>query len=146
MLRISKLTDYASVILQYLSLQPQRLLSANKIAQEIHIATPTVRKVLKILLKTRLVVSEQGVVGGYKLAKDPHEITVAQVISAIEGNPALTECAKGAHLCAQDGMCAIQHNWQRINLFVMGTLANITLADMSKPLDLPTTRNTQHAE
>lgn len=134
MLRISKLADYAIVIMHCLSRQPQIVRSANDIAKQVHLTHPTVSKILKILFEAGLVISIRGAGGGYKLAKLPEAISLAEVISALEGAPSLTECGQTASICAQDGVCAIKHNWQVINRFILNALTNVTLADMAKPL------------
>lgn len=134
MLRISKLADYATVILNCLSQDTASQLSANEIAQHTHLSRPTVSKILKILLEAQLVISTRGVVGGYRLARAASAITLAQIIAAIEGPPGLTECAKSAHLCRQNTTCAIKHNWQAIHQFILATLETITLAEMGKSL------------
>ncbi len=134
MLRISKLADYATVIMNYLAARPEELASANEIAQRINLGTPTVSKVLKILCEASLVTSARGVEGGYRLARPAQSITLAEVVTAVDGIPALTECAQGAHSCIQEGVCAVKHNWRAINRFILETLQNLTLADMAQPL------------
>jgi Fe-S cluster assembly protein SufB len=136
MLRISKLADYATLILHCLAAQPTELASASDIAHKTGLQLPTVSKLLKAALRGKLVVSIRGVGGGYRLAKDPKDISLAEIITAIEGQPALTQCSEKNSHCAQDGRCAIKHNWQNINRFFLTTLANISLADMQQRLTL----------
>lgn len=133
MLRISKLADYATVILHCLACNIRDTLSATDVAQRTHLGRPTVSKILKILQEAGLVISTRGVVGGYRLTRPASAITLAQVIAAIEGQPGLTECARGADLCTQDTRCALKHNWQAIHQFILTTLNQVTLADMNKP-------------
>jgi len=137
MLKISKLADYATVIMHYLAEHPENLQSANQIAQHVQLSLPTVSKILKKLFEAGLVTSMRGAGGGYKLAQAAKNITIAQVIAAIEGAPALTECSQTAHRCMQDSVCAVKHNWQMINNFILKTLNNLTLSDMAKPFTLP---------
>ncbi|HVV68063.1 MAG TPA: SUF system Fe-S cluster assembly regulator [Gammaproteobacteria bacterium] len=137
MLRISKLADYATVIMHHLAVQPDQWVSASEIAEQVHLAIPTVSKILKMLCEASLVISARGTGGGYKLGKPASAISVAEVVTAIEGKPSLTECAQGAQLCVQEGVCAVKHNWRAINRFVFNTLQNVTLADMAQPLSLP---------
>ncbi len=136
MLRISKLADYATVIMNYLAHHPEHWFSATAVSRQVHIAVPTVSKILKILLDSGLVISMRGAGGGYRLARQPEKITLAQVISAMEGTPALTECSQAAGTCAQDTVCALRHNWRVINRVILTALENLTLADMAKPLHL----------
>lgn len=134
MLRISKLTDYAIVVLSFLALDPQRIASATQIAHEVHLATPTVSKLLKILLEADLVKSYRGTGGGYQLAKPVNQITIADIVSAVEGRLAMTECCSVAKTCALDSLCAIKENWQVINNIILTALGGLTLADMTRPL------------
>lgn len=136
MLRISKLADYGTVIMNYLALHSEQVFSAAEIARNIHMQTPTVSKLLKLLLEADLVISIRGAEGGYRLARSAEQITIAQIIAAIEGLPALTECCDSVKLCAQDSFCAIKGNWKVVNRFILAALENLTLSDMTKPLAL----------
>jgi FeS assembly SUF system regulator len=134
MLRISKLTDYATVIMSYLALQPATVASAVEIARQVHISLPTVSKILKILAETGLVTSFRGTGGGYRLGRLASEITVAQVVMAIEGKLALTECCLSEKHCLLDSLCSIKENWKVINKIILTALAGLTLHDMMQPL------------
>lgn len=134
MLRINKLADYATVIMHCLMAEPLGILSANQISQRLKLSLPMVSKVLKILSDANLLVSIRGASGGYRLAKPAQDITIAAVIAAVEGDLAITECSGAAHICRQESMCAIKHNWQSINRFLLSTLESVSLADMAKPL------------
>lgn len=134
MLRISKLADYGTVIMNCLAKEPGKLLSANEIAKKVHLAATTASKILKILVAANLVVSLRGAGGGYRLARDPALITVADVITALDGKPALTECNILQRTCSQDAVCSIRDNWRLINSVIMTALQSLTLEDMTKPL------------
>jgi FeS assembly SUF system regulator len=134
MLRISKLTDYATVIMSYLAFTPKTVASAAQIAQEVHLNPPTVSKILKILSEAGLVISFRGAGGGYQLARPITDISVAQVVTAIEGKLAMTECCISANSCALDSLCAIKDNWKIINKIILTALADLTLQDMLQPL------------
>lgn len=134
MLRISKLTDYATVILSYLALDPTRILSATRIAKEIHLGVPTVSKLLKILQESELVRSFRGTGGGYQLARSAKEITLADIVTAIEGNLAMTECCAATSLCSIDSLCALKDNWKIINRIILNSLAGVTLDQMTRSL------------
>ncbi|QLH42672.1 MAG: SUF system Fe-S cluster assembly regulator [Coxiellaceae bacterium] len=137
MLRISKLADYAMVIMNYMARQPTQLLSAAGIARQVPVAAPTVSKILKLLSEAGLVASARGAGGGYRLAKSPEEITLADMVTAIDGLPAITECSQSANLCAHDSICSIRGNWLLINQVISEVLESLTLADMAKPLHKP---------
>lgn len=132
MLRISKLADYGTVVMSYLAAYPQQVFSAAEIAKQIHVGTPTVSKVLKALQEAELVVSVRGAAGGYRLARAVDQITLADIVMAIEGRLAITECNMGEKQCMHDSVCAIKNNWQLINKIIFTALASWTLADMKK--------------
>lgn len=137
MLRLSKLTDYATVILSYMAKDFAQLFSAIGIAEATGIALPTVSKILKILVNAKVVVSMRGIKGGYALARPPEKISIAEVISALEGPIALTECSVTHEGCEQAIGCGIQGNWRLISQVIRNALETITLADMIKPAHAP---------
>ena len=125
MLRISRLTDYATVILA--SLAGGGLASAADIAERTHIGSPTVSKLLKELQHAGLVRSVRGARGGYQLARPPAAISAAAIIDAVEGPVALTECAGGAGNCGIETTCLVGHGWQRISRAIRRALADVSL-------------------
>lgn len=133
MLRISKLTDYATGLMTHLARSPGRQVSAQQLAQELGLPSPTVAALLKKLTRAQLVTSTRGVGGGYALARAPKDISVARVIVAIEGPVALTECALGDGRCALEADCATRGNWRLISQAVEVALEAVSLADMTLP-------------
>lgn len=133
MLRIAKLTDYATVLMVRLARDPARCFSAAQLADELGVPLPTVAKLLKSLLQARLLTSARGAVGGYTLAHAPHAISVADVVNAIEGPVALTECSLGKGNCSREKDCATRANWQLISRAVRVALETVSLADMALP-------------
>lgn len=133
MLRISKLTDYATVLLASLARRPGECVPASRLAELTRLEPPTVAKVLKTLARAGLVDSIRGVNGGYKLAAAPEEISVAGIVSAMEGPIALTECGLEPGLCSHESDCSLRHNWQKIGQAVEGALAGLSLADLAEP-------------
>src|ERR1700682_3456301 len=99
MLRISKLTDYATVVLAHLAQEAIGCQSATDVAAGTGIATPTVSKILKELQKSGLVRSTRGAHGGYALARPAATISAAEIIDAVEGPVGLTECANHPGQC-----------------------------------------------
>lgn len=134
MLRISKMADYAAIIMNCLATHPQQLFSAAEIAKQVHVAVPTASKILKLLLEARLVTSTRGAGGGYKLLRNAREISVIEIIGAVDGAQAITECSKGEKVCLHDSVCALRDNWRIINRVIFAALQNLTLADMMNPL------------
>lgn len=138
MLRLSKLTDYGTVIMTFMARERDRVHSAQEVADQVGIALPTVSKVLKILARYELVVSTRGAKGGYLLARSANEITMAEIISAMEGGPlGLTECSSAPGACVQERHCSIRGNWQRINQVIVQALEQVSLAEMTRPVVHP---------
>lgn len=132
MLRVSKLTDYATVVMTVLA-DAERVHSAQELAERAHLELPTVSKLLKQLAHAQLVESFRGVNGGYKLARVPERITIAEIVTAMEGPIGMTECSAHAGLCGHEPHCGVRVNWQRINQAIARALGSVTLADMLKP-------------
>jgi len=137
MLKLSKLTDYATVILSYMAKNPVAMHAAQEMADETGISQPTVSKILKLLVRAKVLTSIRGAKGGYLLARAPERITVATIISALEGPIALTECNVSHKNCEQAMGCDIQGNWGLINQKVFNALESVTLADMVMPVKQP---------
>ena len=136
MLRIGKLTDYALLIMSQMAKKQEMLLSTTQLAEMLHLPLPTVSKILKMLSDAHLVSSQRGAEGGYRLAKNPVEITVADIIAAMEGALSVTECCEGFGRCAIDSSCMIRENFRVINKKIQALLAQFTIIDLLKPLSL----------
>ena len=93
MLRMTRLTDYGTVVLAQLASNDSACVSAAEVAVASGIALPTVSKLLKSLAKAELVHSTRGAHGGYRLARPPQQISAAEVIDALEGPISITECS-----------------------------------------------------
>jgi len=133
MLRISKLTDYASVLMASLAQRPRECVPASQLAEETRLELPTVAKVLKTLARSGLISSVRGVNGGYQLVEPPESISVAAIVRAMEGPIALTECGLDSGLCSHESQCSLRGNWRRIGLAVEDALDRLTLADLTRP-------------
>ncbi len=134
MLRLSKLTDYATVILSFMARDRAQMRAAMEIAAMTGIAPPTVSKILKLLVNANVLISTRGAKGGYALARMPEEISVATVISALEGPIALTECSISHQGCEQASGCDILGNWSLINQTIHNALESVTVADLIRPV------------
>ncbi len=132
MLRISKLTDYAILMMVELTREGE-MFSAHAIAERIGVETPTASKLLKLLAGVGLLESYRGANGGYRVNRPAAEISVAEVIAAIEGPIAMTECSVEQGLCDQEDSCELRGNWQRISVAVAEALEQVTLAEMAAP-------------
>jgi FeS assembly SUF system regulator len=131
MLRISRLTDYATVILAALASEPQRVQTAASLAEQTRIAAPTVSKLLKQLQRSGLVTSTRGLHGGYQLARPAAQISVAAILDALEGPVALTDCAAGHGYCEIEETCRVGRVWQRLNLVIRRALHEVSLAQLA---------------
>jgi len=131
MLRISKLTDYATLILARLAWQPGHRLTAAQIATETGLTVPTVSKLLKQLHRQGLVQSTRGLHGGYLLARPAAEISAANIIDALEGPLALTECSSRASHCCIENTCLVGRAWQRVTQAIRRSLQEITLLELA---------------
>ncbi len=136
MLRLSKLTDYAVVVLVRLSHANQAgdaVQTSPGIAASIGIPEPTVAKVLKALAGAGLVASQRGARGGYRLMRPLAAIPVSDVIAAIDGPIALAACVDGATTaCETSSICPVTGRWDPVNTAIQSALAAITLADMQE--------------
>ena len=139
MLRISRLTDYATVLLAALAAEPQRVQTAALLAERTHIAAPTVCKILKQLQRAGLVISTRGLHGGYQLSRPPAQISAAAILDALEGPVALTDCAAGHGNCEIEESCRVGRVWQRLNLAIRRALYDVSLAQLAG-LDAPPAR------
>jgi FeS assembly SUF system regulator len=134
MLRLSKLTDYAVVVLVRLS-GMSGVQTSPGVAAATGIPEPTVAKVLKILAASDLVSSQRGARGGYRLNRDLSAIPIADVIAAIDGPIALTACVEGSGTgCESQGLCPMRGRWDPVNDAIHQALSSITLADMQVAL------------
>jgi FeS assembly SUF system regulator len=133
MLRVSKLTDYATVVMTCLVAAGDRVTSAQVVAERTRLEAPTVSKLLKQLAQAGLVVSTRGSNGGYRLARAPAEITIGDIVEAMEGPFGMTECSMQGGQCELEPWCSVRVNWQRINQAIADALESVTLADMTAP-------------
>jgi len=141
MLRISKLTDYGTVLLAHLAANQVAVCSAADVAGATGIALPTVSKLLKSLARAGLVSSTRGANGGYRLSRPPQQISAADVIDALEGPVSITECSAIDGDCAHEDMCSVGGAWQRINVAIRRALQDVTLHDLVRANSpLPTFR------
>ena len=132
MLRISRLTDYGTLVLAHLSADEARPTSAAEVAAATGIAPPTVSKLLKLLAKAGLVSSTRGAQGGYELARSAWEISAADIIDALEGPVHITECSADDSQCDFEATCNVGGAWQRINVAIRGALGDISLNDLKR--------------
>jgi FeS assembly SUF system regulator len=148
-IRISRLTDYGIVLMSHIAAHAADVHNAAEVAQDAHLPLPTVSKLLRLLTKEGLLESHRGVKGGYGLARGAGEITVGQIITALEGPVAITTCTTNSPgECEHEGRCPVRSHWHLINLAVRQALDSVTLADMAthpRRVALPTVGAVPHA-
>lgn len=138
MLRISKLTDYGTVIMVCLAKMAPALCSARDVALQTHLAVPTVSKLLKRLTASGLLHSIRGAAGGYQLIREASEISIAEIIYALDEQRGLTECSANPGDCALHRVCHIQSNWRSISHAIESALESVSLEVLAMP-SLPAT-------
>ncbi len=134
MLRLSRKVEYALIALQVMAERYDQVVSAKEIADEHDIPLEFLAKVLQSLAKLNVIVSQQGVRGGYMLAQAPHTVTVLSIIEAMEGKPALVDCCDETSdtLCRMSQQCSIQDPLQKVNHAITGALHALTLQELSQ--------------
>jgi FeS assembly SUF system regulator len=148
MFRLSKITDYGIVILAHFArvdadgpAHSERRdeefhtpsLNARELAEQVDLPVPIVSKVLKALTRAGVLESQRGAKGGYSLVRRPEELSVSEMIAALDGPLALTQCNLGPSVCDIEQSCAIRSPWLVINQVVQYTLSSVTLADLTNP-------------
>ena len=134
MLRVTKLTDYASVVLTVLASDPATVLSASELADRAGLEAPTVAKLLKPLAQAGLREGFPGAPGGYRLAREAAAISLIEIVEAMEGPLGMTECSVHAGQCGIEHSCGARANWRRINDVVADALRGVSLAQMLVPV------------
>lgn len=143
MIQITKKTDYAIVVLAHFAqFADYPLLSSREISEATKLSLPMAAKILKILVQKGLLKSHQGVKGGYQLARNASEISIAEIIEAIEGPMAITECTmETAGLCKTEFWCSLKPHWAMINREIQKALDHLPLSAMVSPFKEPVALN-----
>jgi FeS assembly SUF system regulator len=134
MIRLTRLTDYAIVLMAHLAgREVGSTHNAREVAGDTQLPAPVVSKILKALARAGLLDSHRGSKGGYRLARPADQISVTEMITALEGPFGLTECTVHPGACVQESSCHVREPWQRINRVVRDALADVSLADLAVP-------------
>jgi len=137
MIRMTRLTDYGIMLLTLFARDGKSpVRSARDLSAEAHLPLPTVSKLLKVLARHDLLEAHRGVKGGFRLARSADQITVAEIIHALEGPIGVTECSSHDGACDIERSCIVRSNWKKLNTVVLEALGKITLAEMTHPLAL----------
>lgn len=131
MLRLSRLTDYAVVVLAAMAARQGCVLSSAALAEQTHVPEPTVAKILKMLARDGVVDSVRGAAGGYRLDKTAETVSIGAVVTAVEGPVALTACVEGSQQpCGMRECCPLRGKWDPVNEAIRAALASVTVADV----------------
>jgi FeS assembly SUF system regulator len=131
MLRLSKLADYGCQVMAFMA-QDKGIHSANEVANGLGMAIPTVSKILKMLARDGLVSSVLGAKGGYTLARYPKDISIAEIIHAMDGPISITECSSTS-TCERESICSTRGKLQGLNYIIQEALEKVSLAEMIAP-------------
>ena len=139
MLRLSKKSDYALISMKHLAMRPDggASSSAREISEAYDIPLELLAKVLQRLVRARLLVSVQGTRGGYRLARHPSMISVADVIQAVDGPVTVTACSTEDHNCDQYSKCSIRDPLAKIKNRILDALTTVSVAEMAAEADAP---------
>ncbi|MFC7048039.1 SUF system Fe-S cluster assembly regulator [Emcibacter nanhaiensis] len=135
MIKLSNLADYAVVLMSHIALRPDHVHPATEIAGNTGIPAPTVSKILGMLVRADLLTSHRGLNGGFSLKSDADEITIANIIEAVDGPVQLTNCLDVADDgCDFQASCGTRGQWHRINQAVKAALSSVRLSEMVSPI------------
>jgi FeS assembly SUF system regulator len=135
MIRVTKLTDYGIALMTRLAeLEEDQQTTAPDLSRDMGLPLPTVRKILKQLVGEKLLVSTRGITGGYSLARSPENISLMDMVTALEGPVAMTECATAGRGDCTVLNCRLTENWSLVNRLLQNTLESFNLAQMSGSL------------
>ncbi len=130
MIRLSRLADYAIVLTCEMAMSPREIFSARKLHEQTGISQSAIMKILKLLAGAELIESARGANGGYRMRKDPGEVTILDVVQAIDGPVAVTLCShQSAEPCSFEGTCMAKTGWGMVNHALQDTLSSFTIAD-----------------
>lgn len=133
MIKLSRLADYAVVLLSQMTFAPGAVHNTADLSARTGIPGPTVSKLLAMLTRGGIVRSVRGARGGYTLAQDADSISAAAIIIAIDGPIALTQCAEEEGSCTVESLCPTRGGWHRVNQVIREALASVSLAELVVP-------------
>jgi FeS assembly SUF system regulator len=134
MIKLSRMADYGVILMTQLAREDGALRTAADLSASCALPLPTVSKLLKQLAQDGLLESHRGTKGGYALAREATEISMADIIGAVEGPIALTDCIEAdGTICEIEALCPTRTNWRRINDVLTQALEGVSLAEMVLP-------------
>lgn len=138
MIRLTRLADYGVVVMTHIAYQPDAVHAAADVAEDIHLPPPTVSKILGAMARAGLLTSHRGLKGGFSLSRPAADITMGEIISALEGPIAITDCLdNGGGDCSLESLCPTRGHWQKINGAIKKALDDVSLEDLVQPAQFP---------
>lgn len=135
MIKLSRMADYGVILMVQLARAGTKRTTAAELADSTALPLPTVSKLLKQLAAAHLLVSHRGAMGGYGLAREAEDIPVSDVIAALDGPIALTECITADGIsCEMEALCPTRTNWRQINNALVEALEKVSIAEMARPV------------
>jgi Rrf2 family transcriptional regulator, iron-sulfur cluster assembly transcription factor len=137
MMRFSRKTEYALIALVYMCKKTNGdLTTARELAEHYNISLELIGKLLQSLSKVGIIVSTQGVKGGYELVKSIDQVKISDIIHAVEGPIYMTRCAqKSKHdKCEREDFCNIKHKMSEIQNHIIGFLGEVSLKEFANRL------------
>ncbi len=135
MIRLSRLADYGLVLMGCMAARPAGVHTALGLSDDTQLPMPTVAKLLVRLTQGGLLISHRGAKGGYELAHAPEDISVGDIVVAVDGPIALTQCLEhGADPCDVEPICPTRRGWTRLNEAVKRALSEVSLAELAQPV------------
>ena len=130
MIRISRMADYAVLATTYMAQHAGAVHTAPGVAEATGVPLPSASKLLKQLARAGVLESRRGAKGGYTLARAPEQISIANLIAAVDGPIAIADCLDDERGCDLQSICVVRAPWQRVSDAIEGALADLSLADM----------------
>jgi FeS assembly SUF system regulator len=132
MIRLSRMADYGVVVMTYMAHRRDQTMSAHQVAENTGLPEATVGKLLKVLSRDGLLDSHRGAHGGYGLTRAPEDVSVADIVTAVEGPIAVTLCVDDhPGNCDVEALCPMRGGWNQINTALHDALAGVSLASMA---------------
>lgn len=134
-MRLTSLADYAVVMMAAAARREDGgvRLSAACLSEETGVPLPTAQKLMGRLASAGLLTSARGTGGGFRLSREARGISLADIIEAVEGPIAMTNCADGhRHDCALEGSCQVRPHVSAVNGAVRGALQGVSLASLAE--------------
>jgi FeS assembly SUF system regulator len=137
MIRLSRLADYGLVLMGRMAAKPATVHTAVGLSEETQLPMPTVAKLLVRLTQGGLLLSHRGARGGYQLARPPADISVGDIVVAVDGPIALTQCLEhGAGPCGVEPICPTRRGWNRLNDAVKRAFSEVSLTELAQPYSI----------